>query len=104
MITMTWPQYRRGQCSVGDWTVDLSAMEAELLSILLIRYPNPVTVGDLVGIVYQDPDAEPEYPEDQIVQRMNHLARKIGTFRIDNCGRVIGYRLCQYPSDAKVAA
>jgi DNA-binding response OmpR family regulator len=102
MITMTWPQYRRSQCSIGDWTVDLSPIEAELLSTLLLRYPNPVTINELVDIVYPDPDSEPDYPEGQIVQRMMHLARKIGTFRLDNCGRSIGYRLYQCPDDAKV--
>lgn len=79
-------------------------MEAELLSTLLIRYPNPVTIRELIEVVYPDPDTEPDYPEGQIVQRMMHLARKIGTFRIDNAGRAIGYRLYQCPSDVKAAA
>lgn len=70
MITMTWPQYRRRQCSVGNWIVKLSPTETELLSTLLIRYPNPVTITELVEAVYPDPDAEPEYPEVHIVQRM----------------------------------
>jgi len=102
MITMTWPQYRRSQCTIGNWTVDLSPIEAELLSTLLVRYPNPVTINELIEIVYPDPDAEPECPAGQIVQRMMHLARKIGTFRIDNCGKTIGYRLYQCPSDARL--
>jgi hypothetical protein len=61
-----------------------------------------VTINELIEIVYPDPDSEPEFPAGQIVQRMMHLARKIGTFRIDNCGKTIGYRLYQCPSDAKI--
>ncbi|MBW8752800.1 MAG: helix-turn-helix domain-containing protein [Sphingomonadales bacterium] len=82
----------------------MTPVEAELLSTLLMRYPNPVTVKELVDIIYPDPDAEPDHPEGRIVQKMIHLARKIGTFRIANRGRTLGYRLCQYPSDVKVAA
>ena len=104
MITMTWPQYRRSQCSIEDWVIDLSPMEAELLSTLLIRYPSPVTIREMIEIVYPDPDAEPDYPETQIVQRMAQLARKIGAYRIGNGGRAIGYRLFQLPADARRAA
>lgn len=104
MITMTWPQYRRCQCRIGNWIVPLSPTETELLSTLLIRYPNPVTVNELVEIIYPNPDAGPEYPEDQIEQGMRRLARKVGTFRIGNCGRFMGYRLYQIPRDAQFAA
>lgn len=104
MISMTWPQYLRHRCRIGDFIVHLSPMETDLLSTLLIRYPNPVTIKELIDVVYPDPDAEPEYPEGQIVQRMIHLARKVGTFRIDNAGRTIGYRLFQTPEDLRRAA
>ena len=101
---MTWPQYRRGECSIDHWIIGLSRAETELLSTLLIRYPAPVTVRDLIEIVYPDPDAEPECPEAQIVQQMSRLTRKIGAFRLENHGRRIGYRLCQFPHDTRVAA
>lgn len=105
MITMTWPQYLRRQCSIGDFTINLSPLETELLSTLLIRYPCPMTVAELVEVVYEDPDFEPKWAEDIITGGMRSLARKVGSFRIEINGRYVGYRLCQVPADAtKVAA
>lgn len=104
MITMTWPQYRRQQCAVEGFVLSLSAQETELLATLLLRYPNPVTIQELIVEVYPDPWDEPEYPEGQIVQRMMHLARKVGMFRIVNGGRTIGYRLIQHPGELRRAA
>lgn len=101
---MTWPQYRRRQCSIGDFVIGLTPVETELLSTLLIRYPEPVTLDELIGVVYPDPDLEPEHAEGGVADRMRNLARKVGAFRITNKGRFRGYWLCQRPEDVSIAA
>jgi DNA-binding winged helix-turn-helix (wHTH) protein len=104
MITMTWPQYLRHQCRIGDFIISLSPMETELLSTLLIRYPGPVTIRELIEIVYDDPEQEPEWAESTVYGAIRQLAHKIGKFRIETTCR-LGYRLCQFPSDSvKIAA
>lgn len=101
---MTWPEYRRRQCRIGDFTVPLTAVETEMLSTLLIRYPEPVTLAELIDVVYPDPDLEPEDAKGSVAERMRALARKVGAFRITYNGRFRGYWLCQRPEDVGVAA
>jgi DNA-binding response OmpR family regulator len=100
---MTWPQYRRRQCTVGDFTIDLSPLETELLSTLLIRYPAPMRVGELIEVVYPNPDAEPDWAASVITKALRSLAHKVGAFRLEFVQRV-GYRLCQVPDDIARAA
>ncbi len=99
MISMTWPQYLRRECRIEDFVVSLSPIETELLAVLLIRYPAITPVEQLVEAVYSNPDEGPEWPEDQIFQKMRSLSRKVGTFRIQNIGRSFGYMLFQTPAD-----
>lgn len=101
---MTWPQYLRNECSIGEFVIRLTEGEAQLLSTLLVRYPEPVRLDDLIETLYPNPDLEPEDAEGVVSERMRNLARKIGTFRINNCGRYRGYWLCQRPEDAPMAA
>lgn len=96
---MTWPQYLRNECSVENFVIHLSPQETELLSTLLMRYPNPVPAIDLLEVVYPNPDDEPEHPENVIAQRMIFLGRKLGTFRIQNEGAGRGYKLYQTQAD-----
>jgi hypothetical protein len=98
MISMTWPQYLRRECRIGDFLIPLSPIETELLLVLLVRYPAPVTVGELIDAIYPDPDREPEFADDQIRQSVRRLARRVGTFRIFACDR-LGYRICQRACD-----
>jgi hypothetical protein len=104
MISMTWPEYQRQQCRVGAFVIQLTFLETELLSTLLIRYPEPVTLAELIEIAFPDPDLEPQNAETAVSDRMRNLARKIGAFRIKNNGRYRGYWLCQRPEDMKAAA
>lgn len=104
MISMTWPQYRRRQCAIGEFVIQLSRIETELLFALLVRYPQPITLGELVEFIYPNPDMEPEAAETAVVQRMHKLARKVGAFRIVTNGRYRGYSLCQRPEDVRLAA
>ena len=84
--------------------VRLSRIETELLSSLLVRYPQAVTLAELVEIIYPHPDMEPEAAEMAVVQRLYKLARKIGAFRIVTHGRYRGYSLCQRPEDLQLVA
>jgi len=99
VISMTWPQYLRHECKVGDFVVGLSRRETEALFVLLVRYPAPVRNAELLGAVYLDPDAEPDRPELQIEQIVRRLARKLGQYRIA-CSHGFGWRLVQRPQDA----
>lgn len=41
MISMTWPEYRRRQCTYRGHRVQLTPVQAEIVSLLLLR-PNKV--------------------------------------------------------------
>lgn len=90
MITMTWPQYQRRQCSV---TAVLSPQESELLSTLLVRYPQSVPVEQLIEAVWPDPEREADYARVRVRAIIGNLGRKIGMGRIDHDG--FGYCLIQ---------
>lgn len=59
-ISMTWPQYRRGSCSVDGIETYLTPHETALLSILLVRRGSLVTHEELYEMVWTDPDNAPE--------------------------------------------
>lgn len=101
---MTWPEYRRRQCRIGAFVIGLTLLETELLSTLLVCYPKPVTLGELIEAIYPDPDFEPDDAEAQIAEGMRRLARKVGAFRIQGNGRSRAYWLRQRPEDISVAA
>jgi DNA-binding response OmpR family regulator len=90
MISMTWPQYLRRECS---FTAKLSPQENELLSTLLLRHPVPVATSDLIEAMWPDPDSEPGLPEARIGNVIASIRRKIGWGRI--ASEHAGYRLCQ---------
>ncbi len=90
MISMTWPQYCRRQCMV---VADLSPQENELLSTLLARHPEPLAAGELVEVLWPDPEDEPCLPENRIGKLVASIRRKIGRGHIEHDGQ--GYRLCQ---------
>lgn len=101
MISMTWPQYKRSECQVsGEFIVSLSPLETEILSTLLLRYPEPVSVNDLIEAVYLDADTEPDWAESTIYQALRHIAHKVGTFRIAT-HRGIGFRVVQAAGDLR---
>lgn len=98
MISMTWPQYKRHECRIsGEYIIPLSPMETELLSTLLVLYPRPATIGELIEAAYPNPDIEPDWAEDIVGGGMRSLARKLGTFRFRIEDRYIGFRLLQEP-------
>lgn len=105
MLSMTMPMYRRHECRVtGDFVVHLTPLETELLSTLLVLYPRPVTVGDLIEAVYTGEDGGPLWADDIVTNGMRSLAHKVGSYRFEVNGRYIGYRLLQCADDVKRAA
>ncbi len=90
IVRMTWPQYRRGECSALV-TVKLTRMETEMLSTLLARRPAPLTTGDLIEAIYPDPDAEPEFAVNLTRRLIVSLRRKLGRHYITLSPR--GYRI-----------
>lgn len=98
---MTWPQYKRRECTACGFRVRLSELQAEILLVLLLRYPGPVSISDLVeacwhDALWNDADAEPSTAESTALTTLNHLRGKIGGFHIAG-RRCFGYRLVQEP-------
>jgi DNA-binding winged helix-turn-helix (wHTH) protein len=108
MISMTWPQYKRGECVVSGFTVRLSPMETEVLLCLLLRHPAPSSADQLIEFVYPDPDNEPEDARGAVYQYVYKIKDKIGAYRITREDK-LGWRIlhkpevrCRYrPSRAK---
>lgn len=81
-VAMTWPQYRRGECTVDGFVVRIGRYAADVLFMLMVHYPNPVTTRALVAFLWPEPDDEPEYVESFVTQVVMRLRRQIGAFRI----------------------
>jgi hypothetical protein len=95
-VGMTWPQYLRRECTVGEFTVKLSPHEAEVLLFLLLRCPNPVSRDEVLEWLYQEPDVEPDYAMGNVHSTIRNLKQKIGGFHVvSRLG--YGYRLRQHP-------
>lgn len=92
MISMTWPQYQRGECSVS---ARLSPQEAEILMVLLVRHPQAVGTADLIEALWPDADIEPDYADSIVRRAIGRLRGKLGTDRIVSDWR--GYSLGQVP-------
>lgn len=61
MVAMTWPQYRRRQCSLDGRVIRLRGQEAEILLMLLLSNPDGFLPRDqLIEAMWPDPDFEPE--------------------------------------------
>ena len=88
MISMTWPQYMRGECSA---TAQLSRMETEVLSTLLLRHPAPVSLHQMIEAIYPDPDRQAEYATRAVPVFVMRLRNKIGRDQILTTPQ--GYRL-----------
>lgn len=91
MISMTWPEYLRGECTLK---VRLTPRENELLSCLLMRHPEAVPVRDLVEAIYPDAETEPDTSEDQIRIVADNLRKKLGPRHIVKDWRGYGVNPC----------
>lgn len=77
---MTWPQYLRHECTVDGFRVKLSPTQTEILSVLLMRYPQPVARDDMLEAVWFERE-EPEW-RCGLWSHVRKLAQRVGTFRI----------------------
>lgn len=82
MISMTWPQYLRQECRVCDWIVALTRRETEILLLLLMRYPNPVPMEDIISFVWPEPDLEPDIAAESVHRSLHNLRAMVGRQRI----------------------
>ena len=98
MISMTWPQYLRRECDVDGLVVALTHDQTVMLATLLMRYPEPVTRGELIEEIYPDPDRTPEWPGFAVDEHIARLKHRIGAWRIFT-RRGSGYRLRQFPHE-----
>lgn len=76
-ISMTIPQLRRLQCTFYGRTVQLSYNEAELLAVLLIRRGRPTSFNNLVGLIYPDPDDEPDWSVNCVRVTLHRMRKKL---------------------------
>lgn len=102
MITMTWPQYLRGECQVGEFTVHLFPQEAEVMLALLLRYPREVAIRTLIEMVWPDPETQPLAAAQGVRDVIRRVRAKVGAFRIEHHG-FGGYALVQQPADSVAA-
>ena len=78
MISMTWPQYLRQECSYKGWRTPLSAIEAEVLLVLLLRRNADSSTAFLVEAIYHDdPDGGPLSAESSTRQVIGRLRAKL---------------------------
>lgn len=98
MIRMTWPEYQRQECRVSGFRIHLSPTEAEILLVMLMRYPRPTDILTLIEAVWPLPDDEPEAAYPAIYQRLHELRAKVGSFRIARSGHHGWFELIQEPT------
>lgn len=98
MITMSWPQYLRHECTVSGFRVKLSATQTELLLALLLRHPDHMTPGELAEMIWFDRE-EPDY-KTPVADLVRRLRAQVGAFRVASNTRT-GYWLVQEPGDQR---
>jgi hypothetical protein len=78
MISMTWPEYLRHECRYKGWLTPLTPLEAEVLSIMLLRSPNPTTADTLIDALWgDDPDGGPEDARRRVCELVAGLRAKL---------------------------
>lgn len=87
-VSMTMPQWRRGECAL---VVPLQDRERDLLTALLISGPlRPVTRDELIEQVWSDPNCEPNSAYDNLRGVIMALRAKGIPIVCDARGYVIG--------------
>lgn len=76
-ISMSVPQWRRGECTFRGEAIRLTRRECDTLACLLIRRNRWTPTAFLVGILWPDPSAEPEYAENIVRHIVLQLRRKL---------------------------
>jgi len=99
-VSMTWPQYQRGECMVAGFVISLTRFEVDALLLLMLRCPNPVTKTEMIDWLWPDPSLEPDFTDSMVYHTMRRLRAKVGEFHIPS--RVtFGYRLMQAPDPVR---
>ena len=72
---MTWPMMRRQEVQI---TVHLSRHETEIAAALLINRPRPLSLSDLIEVLWPDPwkRPEPDYAAQNVQGIIRELRRK----------------------------
>src|SRR5688572_11456122 len=96
MISMTLPQYRRGECTIDGHVVRMRRTCTELLAVLLVA-DRFLSHSELTEAVWPDPDFEPEFARNTIEQSILRLRRN-GV--VIECQYSFGWRI---PRDAREA-
>ncbi len=97
MISMTWPQYLRGECRVDGRVLKLQGrMMVDALAILLMRYPAPVHRDEFIEAFYPDPDKEPDCALQVVYRVIQRLMAWVGLNHFQT-RRPYGWRLIQHP-------
>lgn len=96
MISMTWPQYLRCQCTVAGQVVTLTRMEIEILLFLALR-PGWVSRDEMVEFIYPDPDLEPEWAVNNMSVYIYRMRCRFGYHFIES-QPCYGYRLARTQS------
>jgi hypothetical protein len=97
-VSVTIPQMLRNECTVGSEVVRMRPAEMRLLSSLLVQAPNKwCSTAELLGMVYPNPDDEPDYGL-TTVQVLIYRLRRMGIRVLKAPNHNIGYRI---PEDAR---
>jgi hypothetical protein len=60
-VSMTWPEYQRGQCTIDGMRCKVGPAIAELLALLLISDPATfVGMDDILDALWPNPDRQPD--------------------------------------------
>lgn len=90
-VSMTLPQYRRHECTIDGVPKHLTTAQAELLAALLVRGPDrPLPVSEIFGLLWPDPDREPDTAH-KVIQVYVSCLREIGALIIGRNG--FGYTI-----------
>ena len=78
MISMTFPQYLRHECTVDGRIVRMRGLWAEALASLLVSHPARfVSRAEMIEAIWPNPDFEPDYAS-VMVDMCIHGLRRLG--------------------------
>lgn len=90
-VSMTVPQYRRGECTIGNFRQRLDPQETEVLALLLTNHPECfLPMPALIDGLWSDDEEEP-LNADVIVRVRICALRRFGVHIIN--AKCFGYRI-----------
>ncbi len=76
-LSMTWPQYLRNECVIGNRLTKLSPRVMKLFLLLLLRRGMITSRTEAIEWMWPDPDYEPERAQTVVAMCITDL-RKVG--------------------------